>query len=179
MNPQRAIPIVGARRPRAIAPLVIVSITSLMSLPGLADSASAEPSGGHSCAAVTTLLTNTSSGLLMPSESDFPFTAFTWTGAATSSLTIPRLLEFTGHAPGTAVEIVDLHHFFRSVAFHHPWHDRQQSKDVRKFERLIRVLERHLSDIRVYRVGAIWIDAYIVGTCGDDLTGLSTTLIET
>jgi hypothetical protein len=28
-------------------------------------------------------------------------------------------------------------------------------------------------------VGTIRIDAYIVGRCGNDLTGLSTTLIET
>jgi hypothetical protein len=31
----------------------------------------------------------------------------------------------------------------------------------------------------VYRVGTVRIDAYLVGRCGNDLTGLQTVLIET
>ena len=168
-----------ARRPRVIAPFVIASITSIAALQVVAHPTAAEPSGSRSCAAVTTLLTNASSGLLMPSESDFPFTTFTWPDAATPHLTTPRLLELTGHAPDEVVEVVDLDHFFRNVADRQPWHDQQRSKDVRRFARLQRTLERHLTDIRVYRIGTIRIDAYVVGTCDDDLTGVSTTLIET
>lgn len=115
----------------------------------------------------------------MPSESDFPFTTFIWSDSATRHLTIPRLLELTGHAPGELVEVVDLDHFFRNVAVRQPWHDRQQWKDVTRFARLQRTLERHLTDIRVYRIGAIRIDAYIVGACDHDLIGVSTTLVET
>lgn len=170
---------VGANRPRVITHLVIASVTSIVSFQVVARPTSAEPSEPRSCAAVTTLLGSLSNDLLMPSESDVPFATFTWSDAATRELTIPELLEFTGHAPGDTVEVVTLDHFFRNVAVRRPWHDRQQAKDVRKFARLQRVLERRLTDIRVYRVGTIRIDAYIVGECDDDLTGLSTTLIET
>lgn len=176
---QRATPIVGARRPRVIAHLVIASITTILALHGSTARASAEPSKASACAAVTRTLTKASSGLLMPSESDYPFTPFTWTGATKPALTPARLLELTGQAPDTAVEVVELAYFFRNVASPQPWHDRQQAMDVRKFQRLMRVFERHLADVRVYRVGTIRIDAYIVGRCGIDLTGLSTTLIET
>jgi hypothetical protein len=89
------------------------------------------------------------------------------------------MLRLTGHAPDTAVEVVDLDSFFRNVARHQPWHDPQQAMDVRRFKRLERVLEQHLTDIRVYRIGTIRIDAYIVGRCGNNLAGLSTILIET
>jgi hypothetical protein len=158
---------------------VIASLALIVALQGVAASASTEPSRPGSCAATTTKLTKASSGLLMPSESDFPFTPFIWTNAAKRNLTTAQLLEFTGHAPGTAVDVVGLDHFFRNVAYRQPWHDRQQAMNVRKFERLMRALERNLTDIHVYRIGTIQIDAYIVGSCGRDLAGLSTVLVET
>ena len=151
----------------------------ILALPSVAAHASAEPSRPGACTSIDTILTKASSGLLMPSESDYPFTAFTWTDAAKRTLTTARLLEFTAHAPGTGVAVTDLHAFFRNVAYPQPWHDPQQAMNVRKFQRLVKVLERHLTDIRVYRVGTIRIDAYIVGRCGRNLAGLSTTLIET
>jgi hypothetical protein len=176
---QRANPIAGARRPRLIDRLVIASITMILATHGPTARAAAEPSRTGTCTAASTMLTKASSGLLMPSESDHPFTSFTWAGAAKPSITTTRLLELTGHAPATDVEVVDLDFFFRNVAYHQPWHDRQQAMNVRRFQRLTRVLEQHLADIRVYRVGTIRIDAYIVGRCGRNLVGVSTTLIET
>jgi hypothetical protein len=172
-------PIVGAGRPRVIAHLVIASIAMLLATQGVAAPASAERSRTGTCAAINTILTNASSGLLMPSESDYPFTAFTWTNAAKQRLTTTRLLKLTAHAPNTTVEVVDLRTFFRNVAYPQPWHDRQQAMTVKRFQRLVKVLQQHLTDIRVYRIGTIQVDAYIVGRCGNNLAGLSTTLIET
>lgn len=178
MHIHSATPVAGARRPRIVGHLVVASIMMTLAIQGSAHaSADAAPAGR--CAAVSTLLTKASDGLLMPSESDAPFTPFHWTGAATRRLTIPRMLRLTGHAPDTPVEVVDLDWFFRNVAQHQPWHDPQQAADVRRFQRLERVLEQRLADVRVYRIGTIRIDAYIVGRCGDDLAGASTVLIET
>ena len=179
MHFQRATPTVGARRPRVIAHLVIASIAMLLAAQGVASQASAEPSRTGRCTEINTILTNASSGLLMPSESDYPFTAFTWTNAAKQRLTTARLLKLTAHAPDTTVEVVDLRTFFRNVAYPQPWHDRQQAMTVKKFQRLVKVLQQHLTDIRVYRVGTIHVDAYVVGRSGNNLAGLSTTLIET
>ena len=151
----------------------------VVAVPATAAHASADPSRSSTCAAVTTTLAKASSGLLMPSESDFPFTPFTWTGTAKPTLTIARLLDLTGHAPDTPVEVVELSYLFRNVAARQPWHDRQQAMNARRFQRLMRVIDQHLTDVRVYRIGTIRIDAYIVGRCGNVVTGLSTTLIET
>jgi hypothetical protein len=176
---QRTTSIVGSRRPRVIERLVINSIAMVVAVQGAVGPAWALPSGARHCPAVSSMLTKASRGLLMPSESDYPFSAFSWADAATPRLTIPRLLQLTGHSPDTSVEVVDLHDFFRNVAYPQPWHDPQQAKDVKKYKHLMNVLEAHLTDIHVYRVGMIRIDAYITGRCGIDLDGLSTTLIET
>ena len=128
---------------------------------------------------MSSILTKASSGLLMPSESDYPFTAFTWTNAAKRPLTNARVLSLTGRAADTPVQVVGLRTFFRNVAQPQSWHDPQQAANVRKFKRLVTVLEQQLTDVRVYRVGTIQIGAYIVGRCGSNLAGLSTTLIET
>jgi hypothetical protein len=176
---QEATPIVGARRPRVIAHLVFALVTVVVTLHGEHAHASDQHSRTGNCAAVSSILTKATSGLLMPSESDHPFTSFTWTDAGKRSITTARVLALTGHTADAAVEVVDLGYFFRNVARHQSWHDRQQGLNVRKFQRLMRVLERHLTDIRVYRIGTIQIDAYIVGRCGRNLAGLSTTLIET
>ena len=178
MHIHSATPVVAARRPRIVGSLVIASVMMTLVIQGSAH-ASAESRRVGRCAAVSTMLTKASGGLLMPSESDAPFTPFSWTDAATRRVTIPRLLRLTGHTPDTSVEVVDLTWFFRNVAQHEPWHDEQQSADVRRFQRLERVLDQQLADVRVYRIGTIRIDAYIVGRCGRDLAGVSTVLIET
>lgn len=158
---------------------MIASITTILAVQGLAAGASADSTKTGTCRHVETALAKASNGLLMPSESDAPFTPFRWSGAAERALTTERLLELTGRTPGTTVEVVDLSVFFRNVASPQTWHDAQQAADVRRFRRLVRVLDRRLTDVRVYRVGTIRIDAYIVGRCGHDLAGLSTVLVET
>lgn len=170
--------IVGEHRPHRIAHLVLVSLTTIFALQGVAAPATATPARAGTCAAATARVAKASTGLLMPSESDAPFTPFTWRRAATPRLTTSRLLALTGHTSDTPVESVDLRWFFRNVAFVQPWHDPQQAHDVERFRRLLRTLERSLTDVRVYRVGTIRIDAYIVGRCGRDLIGLSTVLVE-
>lgn len=121
-----------------------------------------------------------SEGLLMMSESDYPFEAFLWPGAAKEALTTAKLLQLTGHSQDSPVETVELDYFFRNSAQEKDWHDAQQKGTVKKFQLLVETLKANLSDIKVYRVGKISIDVYIVGkTKSDDLAGLSTKVVET
>ena len=159
--------------------LIVASISVLLVLQCLATPATAAAPRRATRTALTTLLANASTDLLMPSESDFPFTPFTWTNGARATCTSRWLLKRTGHAPDTPVEVVDLEYFFRNVAQPQPWHDPTQAENVRKFQHLVTVLKDNLTDIHVYRVGTIRIDVYIVGRAGNDLAGLSTVVIET
>jgi hypothetical protein len=132
----------------------------------------------HSMEIIETL-NQASQGLLMPSESEFPFESFLWLGVDT--LTSERLLTLTDHALDAQVEETDLEYLFRNVAVEKDWHDEVQRAEVSKFQQLQRVLEANLSDIKVYRVGVINLDVYIVGKlkAGEGMAGLRTTLVET
>jgi hypothetical protein len=122
-------------------------------------------------------LKEASTGLLMMSESDYPFDVVQWEGAAPA--TQEKILQLTG-SQDQPVEVVDLDYLFRNCAFEQEWHNELQKKDVKKFQTLVQILKDHLSDINVYRVGQINIDAYIIGQTKDgDLAGVVTKLVET
>ncbi|MEH1863827.1 MAG: nuclease A inhibitor family protein [Nostoc sp.] len=122
-------------------------------------------------------LKEASTGLLMMSESDYPFEVVQWEGAAPA--TQEKILQLTG-SQNLPVEVVDLDYLFRNCAFEQEWHNELQKKDVKRFQTLIQTLKDNLSDISVYRVGQINIDAYIIGQTQDgDLAGVVTKLVET
>ena len=125
---------------------------------------------------IETLLKATD-GLLMPSESEYPFEAFRWLGE--NELTNQKLLELTSHPADSPVETVALDYLFRNVAYEKEWHDEVQKANVSKFQNLVSTLEKNLTDIKVYRVGTIDIDVYIVGKNEGELAGLSTKVVET
>jgi Nuclease A inhibitor-like protein len=120
-----------------------------------------------------------SQGLMMPSESDYPFVPFTWVEQATAPLTPMRLLQLTGHPPDSDVQTVELAYLFRNVAAPQDWHDSIQQENVAKFQALVATLTSHLTDLQVYRVGTGQLDVYIVGKTGNDLAGLATKVVET
>lgn len=122
-------------------------------------------------------LMKASKNLLMSSESDYPFEFFQWEGQA--DLTTEKLLELAGHPQDTSVEVVELDYLFRNVAQEKEWHDEAEKINVSSFQTLVKTLKENLRDIKVYRVGTINIDVYIVGKADGSLAGLSTKLVET
>jgi hypothetical protein len=121
-------------------------------------------------------LTQASQGLLMPSESEYPFEVFIGEGA---ELTSEKILELTHYPPATSIEEVELDYFFRNVATEKDWHDSIQKENVAKFQNLVQVIKDNLAEIRVYRIGTIEVNVYIVGKTNDGLAGLATKVIET
>ncbi|MBD0264343.1 MAG: nuclease A inhibitor family protein [Tolypothrix sp. T3-bin4] len=128
---------------------------------------------------ITAKLKDASSGLVMPSESDYPFEPFLWSDTK-ESLTAEKILELTNHPENSPVETIDLPYLFRNLAQEQEWHDEQQKENVGKYRKLLEVLESNLSDIQVFRVGEINIDVYVVGKIeSGDLAGLATKVVET
>ncbi|MCF2145120.1 nuclease A inhibitor family protein [Desmonostoc muscorum LEGE 12446] len=120
-----------------------------------------------------------SADLLMISESDYPFEVVLWTGQA-QSLTTQKLLQLTNHPQDSQVEEIELDYLFRNCAYEKEWHDEQQKQNVKKFQTLVQTLQNNLNEIKVYRIGTINIDVYILGkTPSGDLAGLSTKVVET
>ena len=126
---------------------------------------------------ITETLTQASQGLLMPSESEYPFEVFTWKDVV--ELTSEKILELTNYPPETLIEEVELDYFFRNVATEKDWHDKIQKENVAKFQNLLQVIKDNLADIRVYRIGTIEVNVYIVGKTNDGVAGLATKVIET
>ncbi|ALF56006.1 nuclease [Nostoc piscinale CENA21] len=122
----------------------------------------------------------TSYDLLMMSESEYPFEVVFWSGEGQESLTNQKLLQLTNHPLETPIETVELDYFFRNCAEEQEWHDELQKQNVQKFQTLIKTLKDNLTNIKVYRLGSISIDVYIIGkTAANDLAGVSTKVIET
>jgi hypothetical protein len=124
-------------------------------------------------------LSQASAGLLMPSESDYPFTVVSLEGVNQENLTPQTVLNLMGHSPDTLVEVTEVDYFFRNVAVEQEWHDRQQKQDVKKFQKLANILKSELNGVKVYRVGRINIDVYILGTYNNSIVGIKTKLVET
>lgn len=117
-------------------------------------------------------------GLLMPSESDYPFTPFRWPGP--SPISAPALLTHLGLPPETLVEERDFKLFFDRLATFQEWHADEDRPKVARFAALRNALTARLRDLVVYRVGTIQIHVFIVGrSTSDELIGLRTLLIET
>ncbi|MEH1972603.1 MAG: nuclease A inhibitor family protein [Nostoc sp.] len=128
---------------------------------------------------ITEKLKQSSADLLMMSESDYPFEVFLWTDQA-NTLTTQKLLQLTDHPQDSSVEEVALDYLFRNCASEQEWHDEQQKQNVKKFQTLVQTLKDNLNEIKVYRIGTIDIDVYIIGkTSSGDIAGLSTKVVET
>lgn len=123
-------------------------------------------------------LKQASKGLLFLSESDAPFEVVRW--SAQGELTPAKLLELTEHPFDAPVEIVSMDEFFDVATAEEAWHDEEEPETAKRFQNLVSLLKQNLSNIQVYRVGSIEIDAYIVGvTPSGNWMGLSTQLVET
>jgi hypothetical protein len=122
-------------------------------------------------------LKQASFGLQWMSEADYPFEVFHWEGQQPTAETI---IQQTDHTPDTPVEVVQLDEFFQNATQQEDWHNEEEKETVAKFKALVETLKTHLTDLQVYRLGTVEIDAYVIGkTPSGDLAGLSTKLVET
>lgn len=123
------------------------------------------------------LLKQTTAGLMMPSESEYPFEVFSWESFALNESTV---LEKTGHSQGTTVKMVGVDDFFRVATTEEDWHEEEEKETVSKFQTLVNTLKTNLNNLQVYKIGSKEIDVYIIGTTPDSkLTVVSTKVVET
>jgi hypothetical protein len=124
-------------------------------------------------------LQKASDGLLLMSESDYPFEVFLWE-AGCLVITPETILQKTGHPVDTPVEVVDIDSFFAVATAEQEWHNPEERETSKRFQALVETLRRNLNETKVYRLGERSIDVYIVGTTPTgDYAGLSTKVVET
>ena len=110
---------------------------------------------------VIVLLTRAAAGLLYMSESDYPFEIIQWDGSA--ELTPDLIRSFAGGAGDCPVQEIKVEDFLSG-----------------RYQGLLSVLQRHLSDLKGYKVGRINMPVYLVGRSGEGTwLGVSTRVVET
>lgn len=122
------------------------------------------------------LLKQNTEGLMMTSESEYPFEVFAWKSAP---LNLTTVLEKTSHSQETPVEVVGVDDFFRNSVSEEDWHEDEEKATVKKFQNLVNTLKTNLNNLQVYKIGSKEIDVYILGTTNDGIAGISTKVIET
>lgn len=119
-------------------------------------------------------------GLRFRSESDYPFDAVRWTKADIPELSKAPMLAALGKPAETRFEEITLEHLFRNVSKVEDWQDDDVKEEVVRYQGLMKALRENLAGVRVFRVGTIEIDVYILGESADgDWAGLHTMVVET
>ena len=117
-------------------------------------------------------------GLYYISETDaeiFPFE-----GTKTDAVTKENLLSQTADKPDAPIEERDFEVFFTRLTKIQDWFGDEEKQTAAKFARLKELLESNLKNLKVFKVGRIEIDVYIVGLDSESkLTGVKTKAVET
>lgn len=122
--------------------------------------------------------------LIYISETDAPFEAFSWKpeagAAAISAVNADVVLRRTDHAPDAPIRERSLESFFRFPATVQEWHEPEEAEVARRYQKLQKVLEENLTDAKVFKIGTVEIDVYIIGIdAAGNLTGVKTKGVET
>lgn len=129
------------------------------------------------CAAQMKLLLKASEGLLYTSESDYPFSYFSFSN--TSRLPTPQQFLQLINQTGQPIEQVKFDDLFNRLTKIEPGMDEQQIKAAKRYRVLEKVFKATFTDLTIYRVGTIQIQVYITGVNACGLSGLKTISIET
>lgn len=127
---------------------------------------------------LTEQIKTASEGLWYISETDaeiFPFT-----GSKADAVTKENLLLQTGKPPDAPVEERDFNQMFERFITIQDWFGDEEKATAEKFAALKNVLERNLTDLKVFKVGRIELDIYFVGLDKEgNLAGFQTKAVET
>ena len=134
------------------------------------------PCGAHRI--LLNQLQQASENLLWLSESDYPWETIYWDNL--SDLTPETLLQQINRELSTRIEINELEQFFAQATQKQHWHEAAEIAEVERYQNLVKILQENLRDIKVYQVGEIEIDVYVLGkTNSNTIAGLATKVIAT
>ena len=117
-------------------------------------------------------------GLYYISETDAEIFAFR--GDETDSVSKEVLLAQIGTNSNLAAEEIEFEKFFHPLTELQDWYGDEERQTAQKFSNLKDLLKRELKDLKVFKVGQIERDIYVVGLDSRNiLTGIKTYTVET
>jgi hypothetical protein len=117
-------------------------------------------------------------GLSYMSESFYPVEPY----ARAAAEGAPNAAEFAKGREGddAAVRELNFDSFFGNYTQDQDWWSEEERATAKKFQALVAFLKENLEEIKVYRVGDVEADVYIVGkTASGDYAGVKTKIVET
>lgn len=112
------------------------------------------------------------------SETDAEIIPFT--GKKAESVSAQELINQIGNADNKPLEEKDFNEFFARLTEIQDWFGDEEKATAQKFADLKSLLEKNLKDIKVFRVGKIEMDVYVVGLdIEKNLMGIQTKAVET
>lgn len=121
---------------------------------------------------------NACEGLYYISETDAGINLFV--GQTSKYVTAAEILKQTDNAANSAVEERDFSDFFKRLTKIDDWFGDEEKVNAQKFVSLKEVLENNLRELKVFKVGKIRLDVYVVGLDENDkLLGIKTKAVET
>jgi len=116
--------------------------------------------------------------LIYVSETDAPITAFA--GAPAADVTAETILSETNLPAESPVAEIAAGEFFAKLTKIEEWHDAERRAMAKKFLELQTLLEENLRDLKVFKIGRIRLDIYVVGIDQNgNLLGIKTQAVET
>lgn len=117
-------------------------------------------------------------GLIYISETDAEISAFI--GEKTETVTVKEVLKQIGDTTDPPVEERDFNEFFSRLTKLQDWFGSEEIFIAEKFAELKTLLEENLKDLKVFKIGKIKLDIYVVGLDNENnLTGIKTKAVET
>lgn len=117
-------------------------------------------------------------GLWYMSETDARILPFA--GDKAETVTKEVVLAQIGKPADTPVEERDFAELFGRLAAIQDWFGEEEKAAAGKFAALRDLLQKNLKDLKVFKVGRIDLDVYVVGLDGDgNLMGIKTKAVET
>ncbi len=124
------------------------------------------------------LIGKASANLYYISETDAEILPFA--GAQTDSVTKEALIAQIGKDVDIPVEERDFKEFFNNLTEMQDWFGDEEKQTARKFSKLRDLLQKNLKDLKVFKIGKIELDVYVVGLDAKGiLTGIKTKAVET
>lgn len=119
-------------------------------------------------------------GLVVTSESDAPMSAVAFPAPSGLPRSPVIVLGLVGRDAATHVEEQTVREFFEPLGRRRAWHDGRDAEMTQRFRRLERLLQRRLTDTRVFRIGERSVDVWILGRARDGrIVGVRTSVVET
>lgn len=114
--------------------------------------------------------------LLWFSESEYPFKVVCWSD---KNFSTDALLQRYNYPPQTKIVVKDYQSFFAKGIKQEDWYNEAEIAETKRYQDLVNLMTQNLQNIRVYLLGEVEIDVYILGETEKAIAGLTTKIVAT